>query len=213
MSTSKSSQQTPGGLRPARRSVVKGAAWAVPAVMVASAAPASAQSPCLTAEFSGDSCKCPGTTRGFTYTLSVCFTNNCSTVITVRVKRFVSNSGVVLQPPVEETLVIAQGERMCTTQRTFTSTNSANFIDVFFDLNGVEQDPIRLPSPPDCEECPGVTTTEETTTEAPAAETTETSTTTESSSSETTTPATETTAPETSTAPPSEDTTTATSGP
>lgn len=34
----------PAGLRPARRSVVKGAAWAVPAIVVASAAPALAAS-------------------------------------------------------------------------------------------------------------------------------------------------------------------------
>ncbi len=110
MSTSKSSQQTPGGLRPARRSVVKGAAWAVPAVMVASAAPASAASPCLAASFSGTSCKCPGRTRAFSYQLSVCFTNNCSSVLTVRVKRLVSNSGAVLQPVVEETLIIPEGK-------------------------------------------------------------------------------------------------------
>lgn len=215
MSTSKSSQQTPGGLRPARRSVVKGAAWAVPAVMVASAAPASAASPCLTAEFSGDSCKCPGQGRNnFEFILSVCFTNRCSTEITITVTRLVSNSGVVLEPVIRETLTIPAGEERCTEVRTFTSTNSANFIDVFFEQDGVEQTPIRLASPPDCDECPGdEDTTAATATEAPAAETTESSTTTESSSSETTTPATETTAPETSTAPPSEDTTTATSGP
>lgn len=215
MSTSKSSQQTPGGLRPARRSVVKGAAWAVPAVMVASAAPALAASPsrCLTAKFSGDSCKCPGKGKNNSeFILSVCFTNTCSTAITITVTRLVSNSGVVLQPPIRETLIIPPGEERCTALRTFTSTNSANFVDVFFEQDGVEQTPIRLASPPDCDECPGDTTAA-TATEAPAAETTESSTTTESSSSETTTPATETTDPAASTAPPSEDTTTQTSGP
>ncbi len=90
MSTSKSSQQTPGGLRPARRSVVKGAAWAVPAVVVASAAPAMAGSPPPRPPrprvvFSGAACKLPGNSqdifKGYRFQLNV--TNQASQPILI----------------------------------------------------------------------------------------------------------------------------------
>jgi hypothetical protein len=136
--------------RPGRRTLVKGAAWSVPAVAIASQAPAFAASPCLEAAFSGTSCKEPGQPRDFTYRLSVCFTNNCAADLTVNVLRYVSNSGVTLDPQVLETIVVPQGETVCTNLNTFTSSNSANFIDVFFTLDGGAEQFIRLPSPPDC---------------------------------------------------------------
>jgi hypothetical protein len=63
------------GARPSgtnRRTVVKGAAWAVPAVAVASAAPAMAASPCIPEiTFSDDSCRCPGQSTEFEFTYFV----------------------------------------------------------------------------------------------------------------------------------------------
>src|SRR5262245_32612177 len=57
---------------PSRRTVVKGAAWAVPAVVVAGAAPAMAASPGFLT-FTGRACKLPGnstsTFKGFVFEL------------------------------------------------------------------------------------------------------------------------------------------------
>lgn len=95
-----------------------------------------------------------GQGNSFTYKISVCFTNNCGREITVTVNRLVSNSGVELLPRQPETVTVPAGQRVCTTTRTFTSTNSANFIDVFFQINGGAETSIRLASPPDCSTCP-----------------------------------------------------------
>ncbi|WP_256841884.1 hypothetical protein [Ornithinimicrobium cryptoxanthini] len=70
-----------GGLRPARRTIVKGAAWAVPVVTVASAAPASAHShegpppSCLELGVTADSCRVSNTDA---YFLGFCITNRCA---------------------------------------------------------------------------------------------------------------------------------------
>ena len=69
-----------------RRTVVKGTAWAVPAVVVASAAPAMAAgtSQCLTASFGALSCKQPGQGQNdYGYRLQICFTNTCSVAATI----------------------------------------------------------------------------------------------------------------------------------
>lgn len=74
------------GRRPARRSVVKGAAWAVPAVVVASAAPAMALSPGCTADglcFGGAVVhKCCDAGKKF-YWVEVTFTNTSNVDTTV----------------------------------------------------------------------------------------------------------------------------------
>ena len=124
--------------RPGRRTLVKGAAWSVPAIAVATQAHAQGASviQCLTVAFSGTSCKCPGQGQNdFSYNLSVCFTNTCpvgTAPITVNVVRLVSNSGVVLCPSAAEQLVIEPGQTACTTPQWYFSQNSANFIDVVY---------------------------------------------------------------------------------
>ena len=61
---------------PSRRSLVKGAAWAVPAVVAAAAAPALAASPlCLTATFAGKPASSRVTRNNYGYRLNICFTN------------------------------------------------------------------------------------------------------------------------------------------
>lgn len=91
-----------------RRTVAKGAAWAVPAAVALGAAPASASSkPCLpTFSFGGSSCKCPGQSDGsrpWNYYLQICNTldpgctptgGNAPT--TIYIWSVASNSGVTL---------------------------------------------------------------------------------------------------------------------
>lgn len=68
-----------------RRTLAKGAAWAVPAVTIAAAAPAMASSkPCLDYTFNTDgSCKFPGANNAFSYHLVLKICNSCDTQQTV----------------------------------------------------------------------------------------------------------------------------------
>ena len=60
--------QKTGGLKPSRRTLVKGAAWSVPVVAVAGAAPAMATSPPEIIDWDQSSaCKIPGNARGYCY--------------------------------------------------------------------------------------------------------------------------------------------------
>ena len=142
------------GARPSgsnRRTVVKGAAWAVPAVAVAAAAPAMAASPtCLTAQFLGDSCKQPGTGNNFGYRLEICFTNNCATSITLTVTQVAANVGnPVIQNVNQGPITIAPGATVCLPNDVlYCSNSSANFINVSFTQVGLTgTQVIRVPSP------------------------------------------------------------------
>ena len=142
------------GARPSgsnRRTVVKGAAWAVPAVAVAAAAPALAASPkCLTAQFLGDSCKQPGSGNDFGYRLEICFTNNCATSITLTVTQVAANTGnpVVLAVS-QDPITIPAGGQACLPQDVlYCSNSSANFINVTFTVAGQPgTQVISVPSP------------------------------------------------------------------
>jgi hypothetical protein len=123
---------------PSRRSLVKGAAWAVPAVVVAAAAPTVAASvPCLTATFGATSCKQPGNGNNYGYRLSICFTNNCTTSITITVTQVASNTGNPVIQPVNQTITVAAGDTVCLPQFVlYCSRNSANFINVYYTIQG-----------------------------------------------------------------------------
>jgi hypothetical protein len=144
-----------------RRTVVKGTAWAVPAVVVASAAPAMAAgtSQCLTATFGGNSCKQPGTGQNdFGYRLEFCFTNTCSVAGTINVTRIASNVGnpvvKIFDPPLQ--ISIAANSSACyPTLIDYCSQSSANFIAVQFTVTvGSNTGPVQVQlvrSPPqDC---------------------------------------------------------------
>ena len=146
------------GARPSgsnRRTVVKGAAWAVPAVAVAAAAPALAASPkCLTAQFLGDSCKQPGSGNNFGYRLEICFTNNCATSVTLDVTQVAANTGnpVVLAVS-QDPITIAPGATVCLPNDVlYCSNSSANFINVSYTVQGQTGTQVaQVPSPP--QEC------------------------------------------------------------
>lgn len=77
-----------GGTRPGvnRRTVMKGAAWSVPVIMVASAAPATASSPPVTFELTGNGCKTPGNAIGNFpkgYAFGATFTNTSAAPVIV----------------------------------------------------------------------------------------------------------------------------------
>jgi hypothetical protein len=86
------------GLRPTRRTVVKGAAWAVPAVMVASSAPAAAASPGVVT-LQGRDCKLPGSsaapfTDGAVYLATI--QNTFNTPINVEITSFTRGAATQL---------------------------------------------------------------------------------------------------------------------
>jgi len=120
-----------------RRTVVKGTAWAVPAVVVASAAPAMAAgaSQCLTASFSPVSCKQPGGGQNdWGYRLRICFTNTCATAVTITVTQLQGNSASSpVQPVNQGPITVQPNATVCLpNDEIYCSTNSANFINVFF---------------------------------------------------------------------------------
>ena len=149
-----------------RRTVVKGTAWAVPAVVVASAAPAMAAgaSQCLTATFGGGSCKQPGTGQNnFGFKLKICFTNTCSAPVTITVTKIQGNAGSSPVKLIGQTIQVGVGERVCipgTSEEfpgftVYCSANSANFINVFFTVNGGAEQSQQVASPPqDCATSP-----------------------------------------------------------
>jgi hypothetical protein len=145
-----------------RRTVVKGTAWAVPAVVVASAAPAMAASPCVTISFGPNSCKQPGEGQNIKgYNLQFCFTNTCNTAITVTVTAIQGNQGNAPLQPVTPPLVItvpANTANFCSTQLVqYCSNNSGNFLNVTFHIgNGADQIQ-QVPSPVNAANCSGGT--------------------------------------------------------
>ena len=141
-----------------RRTVVKGTAWAVPAVVVATAAPAMAAgtSQCITATFGGNSCKQPGVGQNqWGYRLEFCFTNTCAVDAVISVTAIAANVGnpivKTFDPPwVSPFQPVEQG---CLPPADYCSNSSANFIAVSFRV-GTPPGPVQVqlvPSPP--QEC------------------------------------------------------------
>ena len=135
-----------------RRTVVKGTAWAVPAVVVATAAPAMAAgtSQCLTASFSPLSCKQPGIGQNdFGYRLIICFTNTCAVAATITVTKIQANTGNGPVQTVGQTITVQPGAEGCLPQPViYCSANSANFINIYATVNGGPEQFQTVPSPP-----------------------------------------------------------------
>jgi len=147
-----------------RRTVTKAMAWAVPAIAVATAAPAFAASPtCVTIELGPEACKVPGQSEEQTpwfYHLQVCFMNTCTSGgdIEVVIDGAVTVSGVVV-PNFGGTFQLSPGEEVCLTSD-FCSTNSAGAILISGTIGGVPIDnqggnsPGRIPAGPnDLDDC------------------------------------------------------------
>jgi len=140
---------TPSGI--SRRTVVKGAAWAVPAIAVASAVPAMAASrECLTYTFTPDACKFPGATNFWSYRLSIQICNACPTPITLTITSIKSGStGLDLTPcgttPFPSRIIVPANDCFDDAGPYFVEgTNSGNFIELWGYLGTAAQTPIHL---------------------------------------------------------------------
>jgi hypothetical protein len=148
-----------------RRTVTKAMAWSVPAIALAVPAPAYAASPCIPVVTLGNlSCKCPGQSTGdpWGYFLQFCASDAAGCDLppgsTIEITGVFSNTGgpggTPLTPGAGVTFPIEVPVGGCTaTTFEFSSDNSANFLFVTFEFNGVEQTSPNIPSPPDCTTC------------------------------------------------------------
>ncbi len=122
-----------------RRTVVKGAAWAVPAVPLVVATPAYAASPqCITLTITGTACRWTGAGNNWSYYFGLCFTNSCGGTYTIYVDRLVNNSdkpftqcGACDKPfPVSGPVTLGPGDT-CFGPCAYSSTSSAVNIEVW----------------------------------------------------------------------------------
>lgn len=93
-----------------RRTIVKGAAWAVPAVAVAGAAPAVAVSPPIIPTPAGNACKHPGNPKWYHFTF--CFENTSATSITVNMVSMIVN-GVTGAQVLPASVVVPANSTVC----------------------------------------------------------------------------------------------------
>lgn len=107
--------QQQGGLRPSRRTLVKGAAWSVPVVAVAGTAPAWAASPGPVdpSYQPGTFCKHTSGGRFTDYHAVFCFDNTSDQDITVTFTRF-TVGGRYVETIVPRSVTIPAGESLCT---------------------------------------------------------------------------------------------------
>lgn len=134
-----------------RRTVTKAMAWAVPAVAVAATVPIASASCIPTISISQRSCKCPGKSSQnlpWHYYLEICAGGTTcplgNSVVTIT--RIVTNSGVQIWTG-SQTINSASGCVLIEGN----SSNSANWLDIYFSVNGVPQGYSRESAPPDCD--------------------------------------------------------------
>lgn len=155
-------------LRPSRRAVVKGAAWAVPVVAVASAAPAMALSGAVTFTQSG-ACKSPGDScktfpKGYRFTGTISSTWSCT--ITITSATFTTLSGSTPGTLSLDTPIQVPSGTTPNFVLTVNSSNSANAVFsvrvdfTYTDCHGNSQSDSTIltvtGTPPDCS-CPPAT--------------------------------------------------------
>jgi hypothetical protein len=151
------------GVRPSRRTIAKGAAWAAPVIAVGAAAPAFAASPndCVPVfSFANDSCKCPGqsTDSAWGYYLSICVsessgcTDGTGAATVVLIDQLENNSKKVLLPATKQLpLTVTVGD--CTETLLFLSTSSSSSIRFHYSVDGgaTFQWSSYIDAPPDCD--------------------------------------------------------------
>lgn len=102
---------------PSRRTVVKGAAWAVPAIVVASATPAFASSPIVTVTSGGLACKLSGNScgpkysKGYLQPLTICNSSLVSITVTITTPAFLDFNDTSMEfTPNPASFTIAAGK-------------------------------------------------------------------------------------------------------
>ncbi|SDB79860.1 hypothetical protein GA0111570_101131 [Raineyella antarctica] len=141
-----------------RRTLAKGAAWAVPAIAIASALPATAASKC--ADFTLDSaksCKDPG--KPFGYKLYICFTNGCGGAQSnsvVQITSIVNGSGGTLTKGPDQTggtlTATFTGVGSCQLLTGY-GTSSAQFLTITYSIDGAPAQTVTLDAPPTTSHC------------------------------------------------------------
>jgi hypothetical protein len=121
-----------------RRTIAKGAAWAVPVVTLTTAPLVAATNvvppPCLSAAFTGTPCRISN--QGI-YRFGFCITNNCTEgTFTFSIDRLENGSGKILTGTPSPgfptgTITLAPGEQYCVTERDWTGGSQANNVDIF----------------------------------------------------------------------------------
>ena len=142
-----------------RRTLAKGAAWAVPAVTIAAAAPMVSASPplppCVTFAFTGDACR---RSNEAIYKFGFCITNGCRTgSFEIEVTRLVNGSNKPLTPdtavlPASDTL--DPGEQLCVSTTVWRANSQANTVTVFGKVNGGSEVVLfEVPAPQKTDAC------------------------------------------------------------
>lgn len=135
--------------RVSRRSIAKGAAWAVPAIPLVVATPAYAASKCLTASFGAASCKGPGAGNNWSYKFEICFENTCTAPLTVYVNYLQNNSGALFVSCTNSTITNpilvpggtpAKPGKVCIPVDWYRSTSSAGTVQVYGSYNAAVSD-------------------------------------------------------------------------
>jgi hypothetical protein len=110
-----------------RRSVVAGTAWAVPAIVVASAAPAMAATPIVTIG-SGIACKHPGNgdTKHYHFNLEVTNNGGSTTTVTITNIYLVPTSGQTVTFPEPAPFDVAAKDTVCVPVDSDITANSSN---------------------------------------------------------------------------------------
>lgn len=158
---------THGPAKISRRTLAVGAAWSVPVIAVASAAPAMAASECLKVTFGEGSCKDPG--NPFGYRMKFCFVNSCTTgIATIQVTkvqaqtssnpaltRQAGGAGGALDSTDFLPVNVGPGSTpTCSTQIvTGFSSNSASSLIVSFTINGGPTQTVTVSAPPSTAHC------------------------------------------------------------
>jgi len=137
-----------------RRTVTKAMAWAVPAIAIATPAPAFAASCIPSVTFNnGASCKCPGqsTNLGWGYYLTICVAATCpGQTGTVTIIGIENNSGKPVVPL--DGVYPEIGVGGCAALEAYFSESSASKLIITFEYNGATYTTDEIPAPPDCPE-------------------------------------------------------------
>ncbi|WP_150132607.1 hypothetical protein [Intrasporangium calvum] len=120
-----------------RRTLVKGAAWAVPAVPIIVAAPAHAASPeCIQITLGNNACKWPGATNYYSYNLELCFKNTCGGTYQVWIQRIENNANKPFAKCgasgfEDEAITLGPGFNDCIGPYAYSSCSSASTIRIY----------------------------------------------------------------------------------
>ena len=161
---------TDRAVRPTRRTVVKGAAWAAPVVAVASVTPAMALSPIVTITQAGLACKLPGNScapdysKGYLQPLEICNgskTASITVTITAPVTLLLNGASTEFTPvPATFTVEAGKCQRVVLNLNLQDNSQEASLVGTVYwtytssdNQTGSGHTDINTPSTPPCVDC------------------------------------------------------------